>query len=121
MLKFKNIESKKDGDILSKEFSHNGVTITRYDFESMPCPMYAKELGDDVMQKIAKDAYEYLIGIGWEYSQISKYLGDRKHKVSEFNTTETIEMDALEADFWGAIEKAAIENGMRYYEDIKEE
>ena len=29
-------------------------------------------------------------------------------------------MDAIEADFWKFIEKAAIENGMRYYEDIEE-
>ena len=112
--------SKKDDEILFKEFSHKGVTITRYDFEAMPCPMFAKELGDDVMQKIAKEAYEYLIGVGWEDSQVSKYLGARKQKVSEFDATETIEMDAIEADYWQFIEKAAIENGMRYYEDIKE-
>ena len=112
--------SKKDDEILFKEFSHKGVTITRYDFESMPCPMFAKELGDDVMQKIAETAYEYLIGIGWEDSQVTKYLGARKQKVSEFDATETIEMDAIEADFYQFIEKAAIENGMRYYEDIKE-
>jgi hypothetical protein len=114
--------SKKDDEILFKEFSHKGVTITRYDFEAMPCPMFAKELGDDVMQKIAKEAYEYLIGIGWEDSQVSKYLGAMKNKVSEFDTTfdttEMIEADAIEADFWTFIEKAAIENGMRYYEDI---
>lgn len=113
--------SKKDDEILFKEFSHKGVTITRYDFESMPCPMFAKELGDDVMQKIAEAVYEYLIGIGWEDSQVSKYLGARKQKVSEFNATETIEMDNIESDFFIFIEKSAIENGMRYYEDIKEE
>ena len=112
--------SKKDDKILFKEFSYKGVTITRYDFESMPRPMFAKELGDDVMQKIAKDAYEYLIGIGWEDSQVTKYLGPRKQKVSEFDATEMIEMDAIEADFYHFIEKAAIENGMRNYEDIKE-
>ena len=82
--------------------------------------MFAKELGDDVMQKIAKDAYEYLIGIGWEDSQVTKYLGATKQKVSEFDAMETIEMDSIEADFYQFIEKAAIENGMRYYEDIKE-
>ena len=112
--------SKKEGKVLFKEFSHMGVTITRYDFEAMPCPMFAKELGDDVMQKIAKEAYEYLIGVGWEDSQVTKYLGARKQKVSEFDATETIEMDAIEADYWKFIEKAAIENGMRYYEDIEE-
>ena len=37
--------SKKNDEILFKEFSHKGVTITRYDFESMPCSMFAKEMG----------------------------------------------------------------------------
>ncbi len=113
--------SKKDDKILFKDFSYKGVTITRYDFESMPCSMFAKEIGDDVMQKIAKEAYEYLIEVGWEDSQVTKYLGGRKQKVSEFDSTEIIEFDAIEADFFKFIEKAAIENGMRYYEDIKEE
>ena len=27
-------------------------------------------------------------------------------------------MDAIDADFWCAIENAAIDNGMRYYEDM---
>lgn len=112
--------SKKDDEILFKEFSHKGVTITRYDFESMPCSMFAKEIGDDVMQKIAKEAYEHLIGIGWEDSQVTKYLGARKQKVSELDATEIVEFDAIEADFYQSIEKAAIENGMRYYEDIEE-
>lgn len=112
--------SKKDDEILFKEFSHHGVTITRYDFESMPCSMFAKEIGDDVMQKIAETAYGYLIGVGWEDSQVTKYFGDRKQKVSEFDSTEIIEFDAIEADFFKFIEKAAIENGMRYYEDIEE-
>lgn len=121
MLKFKNIESKKDGDILFKEFSHNGVTITRYDFESMPCPMFAKELSDDVMQKITKETYEWLISIGWENAQVSKYLEDRTKSLEGMKTEEQIEADAIESDFWKFVEKAAIENGMRYYEDIKEE
>ncbi len=114
------LSGKSENDLLFKEFSHKGVTITRYDFEAMPCPMFAKELGDVVMQKIVKEAYEYLIGVGWEDSQVSKYLGAMKKKVSEFCPTEMIEADAIEADFWKFIEKAAIENGMRYYEDIEE-
>ena len=112
--------SKNGDEILFKEFSHNGVTITRYDFESMPCPMFAKELCDDVMQKIAKETYEHLIGIGWEDSQVAKYIGARKQNVSEFDSKEIIEFDAIEADFFQFIEKLAIENGMRYYEDIEE-
>lgn len=112
-----NFKPYKD-ELVFKEFSHGGVAITRYDFESMPCPMFAKEMSDDVMQKIAKDAYEYLLGAGWEDRQVSKYLGARKNKVSEFDASETIEFDAIESDFFRFIEKAAIDNGMRYYEDV---
>ena len=40
--------------------------------------------------------------------------------MSEFDSKEIIEFDAIEADFFQFIEKSAIENGMRYYEDIEE-
>lgn len=132
---------------MERAFRFNGVTVTRQDYESMPCPMFATELSDEVMQKIAKDTYEYLLGNGWEDAQISKYLGDnigksqerfRAHAVLDQGyekfmeslrdvpqptpqeRKELIEADALEADYWKFMEKAAIENGMRYYEDIGE-
>ena len=105
---------------LEKEFRYNGVTVTRQDYESMPCSMFATELSDEVMQKIAKETYEWLISIGWEDAQVSKYLADRTKSLEGMKTEEQIEADAIEADFWKYMEKVAIENGMRYYEDIEE-
>lgn len=132
---------------LEKKFAFNGVTVTRHDYESMPCSMFATELSDKVMQKIAKETYEWLISNGWDDAQVSKYLGDNIGKSHErFNAhavldqgyekfmesirdvppptpqeqKELIEADAIESDYWKFMEKAAIENGMRYYEDIGE-
>lgn len=105
---------------LEKEFKFKGVTVTRQDYESMPCAMLATDLNDVEMQKISKEAYEWLISIGWEDAQVSKYLEDRTKSLEGMKTEEQIEADAIEEDFWWAIEKAAIDNGMRYYEDIKE-
>ena len=109
-----------DEKALFKEFSHKGVTITRYDYEAMPDPMFAEELGDDVMQKIARETYEWLISAGWEERQVSKYLEHPRKPIECFETAEQIEADAIEDDYWRFMEKAAIENGMRYYEDIEE-
>ena len=105
---------------LEKEFKFKGVTVTRQDYESMPCAMFATELNDGEMQKIAKETYEWLISIGWEDAQVSKYLEDRTKSLERMKTEEQIEADAIEADFWKYMEKAAVENGMRYYEDIGE-
>lgn len=102
---------------MERAFRFNGVTLTRQDYESMPCSMFATELSDKVMQKIAKETYEWLISNGWEDAQISKYLGDDVGKMRHKSN----EAYAIEADYWKFMEKAAIENGMRYYEDIGEE
>ena len=81
---------------LEKEFKYNGITITRQDYESMPCSMFAMELNDEVMQKIAKETYEYLIGTGWYDAQISKYIADRTKSFEGNDTAEMIEADAIE-------------------------
>lgn len=99
-----------------KKFTFEGVTLTRYDYESMPCPMCALDMDDTVMQKIAEDTHDYLIGIGWEQRQIDRYLAPGV-AVSDFEGADEIEADAITADYWHFMEKAALENGMRYYED----
>lgn len=102
-----------------KEFSFGGVTLTRQDYESMPCPMCAEGVDDATMQKIAECTHGYLIGIGWEQRQVDRYLAPGA-AVSDFEGADEIEADAITADYWRFMEKAAIENGMRYYEDMEE-
>ena len=45
---------------MEKEFTYKGITITRYDYESLPCPMAASQVDDKIMQKIAYDIYDYI-------------------------------------------------------------
>ena len=101
-------------DELEKEFWYQGLLLTRYDYESMPCPMHATGIDDDTMQKIAKDTCERLIGMGWTQEQVSKYLGEHVDDILDGDS----EGDQIKSDFWRYMEKAAIDNGMQYYEDM---
>ena len=65
----------KENDDMEKEFVCKGVSITRYDYESLPDPMAASQLDDETMQKIACDIYDYLSSANWSDEEISKYLG----------------------------------------------
>ena len=38
--------------MIDKEFSYKGIVITRGDYESMPCPMYAHEFSDEKMEEL---------------------------------------------------------------------
>ena len=44
--------------MLNKEFSHKGIVITRGDYESMPCPMYAHEFNDEQMEELVEYIYD---------------------------------------------------------------
>ena len=63
-------------DDMEKEFTYLGVTITRYDYESLPSPMAASKCSDRTMQAIAKDIQEDLVALGWSPKEIRKYLSD---------------------------------------------
>ena len=108
---------KESMDDMEKEFTYKGVTITRYDYEAMPDPMCAVEFSDEEMQKIAQDTYEYLLSNGWSDKEISEYLGDNLDYLNDDNDT----AEMIKDDFWRFMEKAAIENGMKYYEDMDDD
>lgn len=46
--------------MLNKEFTYKGIVITRGDYESMPCPMYAHEFNDEKMEELVKYIYDTL-------------------------------------------------------------
>ena len=102
-------------DDMEKEFSCNGVTVTRYDYESLPCSMAATMLPDETMQKIAKDTHDYLCDGGWSQEEIDKYLSNGPDEIYDDDPMG----EGIQGDFWKYMEKAAIRNGMQYYEDME--
>lgn len=98
----------EDARDLEKAFKFGGVSITRLDYEGLPLPMAASELPDDEMQQIAEDIYGYLIGNGWDSAEITSCLASFDEDDEKANK--------LKDDFWKFMEKAAVEHGMRYYE-----
>ncbi len=108
---------KESFDDMEKEFTYKGVTITRYDYESLPEPMAASQLDDKTMQRIAYDIYDYLSSAGWGDDEIAKYLGPNLDEVLD----DDWKGEQIKDEFWQYMENAALENGMDYYEDLPED
>ena len=106
--------AEKSSDDMEKEFAYKGVTVTRYDYESLPCPMAASKLDDKTMQNVATDIYDYLSSTGWEDDEIAKYLGPNLDEVLDDDRRG----EQINSEFWQYMERAALDNGMEYYEDI---
>lgn len=84
---------------MEKEFTCGNTTITRGDYENMPCPMNTSSLTDEDMQELA-DRIEY------EMSEYQELLKDK-----------TITEDEYETQWWRVMEDLALDFGMTYYED----
>ena len=99
--------SKND---LKIEFVSGGVGITREDYESLPCAMYAMEFTDDQMQELVNRVADVL----------SSQYGYTEYEIS------CLEEDSQELEdyydaFWREMENIALDMGMRYYEDMSDE
>lgn len=104
---------------MEKTFSYKGIALTRYDYESLPCPMAASQLNDETMQKIAETTHTCLVNKGWSQDDIDEHLfvDPRPDAPDE----EVWMADRLRSDFWEFMEEAAIYHGMKYYEDMEDE
>ena len=92
--------NKKQEQILNKRFKVNKhISITRGDYENMPCPMLAWNWSDEKMTELAKNI---------------------KQNLYYKNQEETIykNFPPFPPLVWAVIEKEAIKMGMRYYEDL---
>lgn len=83
----------------NKEFTCDNITITRSDYESMPCPMNTSRLNDADMQRLAEEIE--LEMVRWR----DKYRGIRVTE-DDYNT-----------QLWLLMEHLGFEYGMTYYED----
>lgn len=118
VIKFVN-ESEEDDT--EKEFTWMGLSITRYDYESLPSPMAATKCPDRMMKAIVKSIYYDLINnCGWSPKDIEKYLAPGVDEY-DFEGEEARKADKIKSDFWTYMERAAVSHGMKYYEDMDDE
>lgn len=82
-----------------KEFTCGNTTISREDYECMPCPMDTSSLNDDDMQRLA-EAIEY------EMCRWKEWLNNGD-----------ISQDKYDQQWWVIMEELGITFGMTYYED----
>ena len=97
-------------DSLKKEFTSNGVILSREDYESMPCAMYAMEFTDEQMQELVNCVSNVL----------SSQYGYTEYEISCLEE-DSIEMEDYYNAFWREMENIALDMGMRYYEDMSNE
>lgn len=100
-------------EMMNKEFSYKGIVITREDYESMPCPMYAHEFTDAQMEELV----EYI------YNTLRVNYGYNEHEINILNSNEDMSSDVEKFDerFWEVMETCAIDMNMRYYEDMSDD
>lgn len=88
-------EKKNKEEIMNKEFRvSEHFTISRGDYESFPCPMFAWKWTDEQMEELAKS------------------IGQKLCRYDENDP------DGMEDDFWITMEDEAVAMGMQYYDDL---
>ena len=90
--------NEKQMELLEKEFKVNDrFSITRGDYEDMPCPMLAWTWSDKRMKELAEN--------------ISRNLAD----------WDDDDPEGMEDDFWKTMEDEAVHMDMAYYEDLEDD
>ena len=102
-----NYENNKEK--YSKYFSCNGISISRGDYESMPCAIFTAHISDDTMQRITDTVYQALTCY-FSREEISLYV-ENGYQYNEV----TNRVDEL---FWEEMETIGLDFGMVYYDDL---
>jgi hypothetical protein len=82
-----------------KEFTCGKTTITRGDYEGMPCPMDTSSLSDDDMQNLAEA------------------IEQEMYKWQEWLDNGDVNQDQYDEHWWESMEDLGLDFGMTYYED----
>lgn len=100
---------------LEKYFEVNGLPIvSRLDYESLPCAMYAMEFDDEKMQRLAELIYDELsINYRIDEKTLKEYFSEDRDNVED--------VEDIDNAFWREMEECAVHLGMRYYEDMSVE
>ena len=83
----------------NKEFTCGNITITRNDYECMPCPMNTSSLSDHEMY------------------QLAKAINDEMDRWNDWLNNGDINQDQYDEQWWKSMEHLGIAFGMTYYED----
>lgn len=102
---------------ITKVFEYKGLEITREEYEGLPCSMAALLVSDEVMTKIIKEIYDNLL-MNWSADEIQKYLCATADFKTDVEEAEDETADMIRDEYWRVMENVAIENGMKYYEDL---
>jgi len=95
--KFKTMSDKQTA-ILEKRFKVNEhFSISRGDYENLPCPMLAWTMCDESMKILAEHISQNL----------ARWNGNDE--------------ESMEDDFWKTMEDEAVAIGMEYYEDLDDD
>ena len=101
------MNKKQFNNKLKTIFVSGGVGITREDYESMPCAMYAMEFTNAQMQELV-DRIAYVL---------SSQYGYNEYEISCLKE-DSQELEDYYDAFWREMENIALDMGMRYYEDM---
>lgn len=99
---------------LNKQFYCKGLSISRMDFECMPCAMYTAEITDEQMQRLIDTVYDILVSqYYFDELDVQMYIHD------ELDNDWRLHEDINDA-FWREIEGFAVQElHMPYYDDIE--
>ena len=100
---------------LEKYFEVNGMAIvSRIDYESLPCAMYAMEFDDEKMQRLATLIYNsLLVNYHIDEKTLKEYFSEDRDNVED--------VEDIDDAFWREMEECAVYLRMRYYEDMSVE
>jgi hypothetical protein len=104
------MNKKQFNNKLKTIFVSGGVGITREDYESMPCAMYAMEFTDVQMQELVDRIANVL----------SSQYGYNEYEISCLKE-DSQELEDYYDAFWREMENIALDMGMRYYEDMDDD
>ena len=80
----------------NKEFSYGNITITRNDYECMPCPMNTSSLSDEDMYRLAKA------------------INDEMDRWQEWLNNRDVNQDQYDEQLWESMEHLGFMFGMTY-------
>lgn len=113
------MELKVYNDV-DKIFTSGQFSITRQDFESMPCVMMAELCDDETMQNIVK-GIDYFMTTDFKPIELRKFHLFRIGEEDKLTRNEIITCERISCVEFEYMEKLALHYGMRYWEDLTEE